>query len=73
MTWSRSVSIRAKLPRWRLLKKESYLKEYNRAGSENGWHFLTGPEASSRSLADSVGFRYAYDALPISTRTAARS
>jgi len=44
------------------LKKASYLKEYDRTGSENGWHFLTGPEASSRTLADSVGFRYAYDA-----------
>lgn len=44
-------------------KKASYVKEYNREGSENGWHFLTGAEASSKTLADAVGFRYAYDAL----------
>ena len=44
-------------------KKASYVKGYNRAGSERGWHFLTGPEASSRSLADAVGFHFAYDAV----------
>ena len=44
-------------------KKASYLKEYDRPGSENGWHFLTGAEASSSTLADAVGFRYAYDAV----------
>src|SRR5262249_17368406 len=32
-------------------------------GLENGWHFLTGTEASSRMLADAVGFRYRYDPL----------
>ena len=37
-------------------KKASYMKEYDRDGSEKGWHFLTAPEASSRSLADAVGF-----------------
>jgi protein SCO1/2 len=40
-------------------KKASYL----RSGAGNGWHFLTGPESSSKALADAVGFRYAYDAL----------
>ena len=44
-------------------KKASYMKEYQRPGSERGWHFLTGPEASSRTLADAVGFHYAYDAV----------
>lgn len=43
-------------------KKATYVKGYGRPGAEAGWHFLTGPEASSRSLADSVGFHYAYDA-----------
>jgi protein SCO1 len=50
-------------PEMAAAKKQSYLKEYNHAGAEKGWHFLTGPEASSRMLADSVGFRYSYDAL----------
>jgi len=44
-------------------KKQNYLKDYTRQGAEQGWHFLTGPETSSKVLADSVGFRYVYDAL----------
>jgi len=44
-------------------KKASYLQGYNRPGAEHGWHFLTGSEASSKSLADSVGFHFAYDAV----------
>lgn len=44
-------------------KKTSYVKGYNRAGAEEGWHFLTGPEASSKSLADAVGFHFAYDSV----------
>lgn len=44
-------------------KKVSYVKDYGRPGAEKGWHFLTGPEASSRTLADTVGFRYSYDSL----------
>jgi protein SCO1/2 len=42
-------------------KKASYLERYNRPGTEVGWHFLTGTEASIAKLADAVGFRYAYD------------
>jgi protein SCO1/2 len=44
-------------------KRLQYVKGYGRDGGERGWHFLTGPEASSKSLADAVGFHYAYDAL----------
>jgi protein SCO1/2 len=43
------------------LKKQSYLQEYGRAGAEEGWHFLTAREASSRALADAVGFGYRYN------------
>ena len=50
-------------PEMAAAKKQSYVKEYGRAGAEKGWHFLTGPEASSRTLADAVGFRYSYDSL----------
>ncbi len=50
-------------PEMAAAKKAAYMKEYARPGSESGWHFLTGAEASSRSLADAVGFHYAYDAL----------
>ncbi len=44
-------------------KKASYVKGYDRPGADRGWHFLTGAEASSKSLADSVGFHYAFDAV----------
>ena len=44
-------------------KKAVYVRGYNRPGSDQGWHFLTGPDASSKLLADAVGFRYAYDAM----------
>ena len=50
-------------PEMAAAKKAAYMKEYERPGSQRGWHFLTGPEASSRTLADAVGFHYAYDAL----------
>lgn len=50
-------------PEMAAAKKKTYVEEYGRAGSENGWHFLTGPEASSKMLADAVGFRYSYDSL----------
>lgn len=43
-------------------KKETYLDSYRRRGAENGFHFLTGDEASIRALAEAVGFRYRYDA-----------
>jgi len=37
------------------------LRRYKREGAEEGWHFLTGDEASIKALADAVGFRYAWD------------
>ena len=42
-------------------KKLAYVEKYGRPGAATGWHFLTGDEAPIRSLAESVGFRYAYD------------
>jgi protein SCO1/2 len=46
-----------------MAKKASYMKGYDRAGADRGWHFLTGPAASTKCLADTVGFHFAYDAL----------
>jgi protein SCO1/2 len=43
-------------------KKKTYLRDYGRPGSESGWHFLTGNEDSIKTLADEIGFHYAYDA-----------
>ena len=42
-------------------KKAGYLRRYNRPGSANGWHFLTGDEANIKALTDAIGFHYKYD------------
>ena len=42
-------------------KKESYLERYQRQGSENGWHFLTGTQDSIDKITQAVGFNYQYD------------
>jgi protein SCO1/2 len=43
-------------------KRQDFLSHYDRAGTENGVHFLTGREESIHALAEAVGFRYTYDA-----------
>jgi protein SCO1 len=42
-------------------KKATAVDRYDRPGTEGGWHFLTGDEASIGALAEAVGFRYVYD------------
>jgi protein SCO1/2 len=48
---------------WQLAgaKKATYLEKYSRPGAKDGWHILTGDQASIKSLADTVGFHYKYD------------
>lgn len=41
-------------------KKATYIEDYRREGAAQGWHFLTGDEASIKQLTDAVGFRYKY-------------
>jgi len=41
--------------------KAKYLAMYDRAGSERGWHFLTGNQSSITTLADAVGFHFRWD------------
>jgi protein SCO1 len=48
-------------PRLAASKKSIYVGLYGRLGAAEGWHFLTGEEASIQQLAKAVGFRYAYD------------
>ena len=43
-------------------KKATYLTRYKRAGAAEGWHFLTGEQASIDRLTKAVGFRYVWDA-----------
>lgn len=42
-------------------KKESYIQSYGRPAAADGWHFLTGEDASIRALAEAAGFRYEWD------------
>jgi protein SCO1/2 len=48
-------------PQLAAAKKKTYLERYQRSGAAAGWHFLTGEQAAIHRLAQSVGFRYAYD------------
>lgn len=48
-------------PQLAAAKKVTYIKGYNRAGAEAGWHFLTGDEANIKRLTEAVGFRYVWD------------
>lgn len=48
-------------PEMAAVKKAEYAKHYNRAGSVDGWHALTGDDAMIKRLARSVGFNYAWD------------
>ena len=43
-------------------KKREYTGKYRRDTGSRGWHFLTGPNEQIEQLAESVGFRYQYDA-----------
>lgn len=42
-------------------KKAAYVDDYKRPGTEAGWHFLTGSQASIEALTNAVGFKYKYD------------
>ncbi len=48
--------------------KAAIIASYGRWGSQDGWHFLTAPEASIVQLADTAGFHYVYD--PVSDQYA---
>jgi protein SCO1/2 len=48
-------------PRLAADKRETYLREYGRAGAERGWHFLTGEERAIRAVTGTAGFEYLYD------------
>jgi len=42
-------------------RKAEALARYDRSGSEDGWHFLTGDDTSIRRLTAAAGFRYVWD------------
>jgi len=43
-------------------KKRAHLNHWAAGGTANGWHFLTGPEASIRQVTAAAGFTYQWDA-----------
>lgn len=49
-------------PQMATAKKAEFLKRYGRPGAVEGWHFLTGPQASIDALTKAAGFQYEYDA-----------
>jgi protein SCO1/2 len=55
-----SIDAREK-PELAAQKKAAYLKDLNRPGQENGWHFLVGEQDSITKLASQVGFGYRYN------------
>ncbi|MGA9897979.1 MAG: SCO family protein [Terriglobales bacterium] len=48
-------------PEMAAAKKAEFLKRYGRAGAADGWHFLTGSQASIDALTKAAGFDYEYD------------
>ncbi len=52
----------AETPEQAAAKKDEYVARLKKPGGAEGWHFLTGNEASIQQLTDSVGFHYVYDA-----------
>jgi protein SCO1 len=43
-------------------KKQATLEEYGKPKTAGGWHFLTGDMPNIRSVTDSMGFQFTYDA-----------
>lgn len=41
--------------------RQRAIRRYGRAGTEGGWHFLTGDAEAIADLTEAVGFRYTYD------------
>jgi protein SCO1/2 len=48
-------------PEMAAAKKRDIMKRYGRAGSDQGWHFLTGKADQIAALTRSVGFEYQFD------------
>ncbi len=56
-------------PAMAMQKKTTYVKRYGKPETANGWHFLTGPQASIDAVASAVGFQYVKLKVPGSNLT----
>lgn len=52
----------AETPKLAAANQEAYIKKYFPPGQSEGWHFFTGTGLHIRTLANSLGFKYYYDA-----------
>lgn len=52
----------AETPSLAKAKKDNYLGEYGRPSAAKGWHFLTGKQKSIKTLTETVGFGYKWNA-----------
>ncbi|MBX7135949.1 MAG: SCO family protein [Fimbriimonadaceae bacterium] len=48
-------------PEMAMKMKQTAMTEYQRPGAPEGWHFLTGTDASIKPLTKALGFNYVYD------------
>lgn len=48
-------------PELAAVARQRAIHRYGRAGTEEGWHFLTGDAEAIAALTEAVGFRYTYD------------
>lgn len=51
----------AETPEMAAKKKAEFLHRYQRAGADQGWHFLVGKQAAIDALTKAAGFQYNYD------------
>jgi protein SCO1/2 len=42
-------------------KKDTYVGQFGRPETAEGWHFLTGTDPAIHAVAEAIGFHYAYD------------
>jgi protein SCO1/2 len=57
-----NISINPKeTPQVAAAKKEGLLKDFDRPGASENWHFLTGDELAIQQVANAAGFHYVWD------------
>ena len=57
-----AISFDAKeTPELAAAKKASYMKKYDRPGTEQGWHFLTATDATIKQFTKEVGFEFKWN------------
>ena len=71
-TSSRSASIRARRRCWRRARRRPTSSATSGPSAEQGWHFLTGEQASIDALTKAAGFSYSWDEAVAAVRARQR-